>query len=157
MKSIFLGAFCSLLALSCLGQTKHTISGYIKDATNGEVLIGGTVVIHELETGTISNEYGFYSITLPDGNYQITYKYMGYNDVQNTLNLAQDIRMDVELPLAKNELDEVVITGRPIDENVQGIEMSILEMDISLSKNSRHLWAKWTSSRACSCCPGWPL
>ena len=130
MKLIFIGTFCSLLALSCLGQSKHTISGYIKDATNGEVLIGATVVIHELATGTISNVYGFYSITLPDGNYHITYKYMGYNDVQNTLNLAQDIRMDVELPLAKNELDEVVITGRPIDENVRGIEMSTLEMDI---------------------------
>ena len=56
------------LALSANGQQKFTINGYIKDIANGEAMIGATVYIQELNSGTATNEYGFYSITVPQGN-----------------------------------------------------------------------------------------
>ncbi|MCK4699766.1 MAG: carboxypeptidase-like regulatory domain-containing protein [Bacteroidales bacterium] len=53
-------------------QQKHTISGYIKDAYTGEELIEASVFIKELKTGGITNVYGFYSITIPEGKYTLT-------------------------------------------------------------------------------------
>ena len=81
MKSFFLGALCSLASLCSFGQDRFTISGYMKDASNGEALIGATAFIKEISNGTISNVYGFYSITLPKGTYSLVYRYVGFNDV----------------------------------------------------------------------------
>ena len=130
MKSIFLGALCSLATLCSFGQEKYTVSGYIKDAGNGEALIGATVFIREISNGTISNVYGFYSITLPAGNYNVTYRYVGFNDVNKLIELTKDIRMDHELSSAEKQLEEVIITGDAIDKNVMSIEMSTAELDI---------------------------
>ena len=130
MKSIFLGALCSLAVLCSFGQEKYTVSGYIKDAGNGEALIGATVFIREISNGTISNVYGFYSITLPAGNYNVTYRYVGFNDVNKLIELTKDIRMDHELSSAEKQLEEVIITGDAIDKNVMSIEMSTAELDI---------------------------
>jgi hypothetical protein len=130
MKSIFLGALSSLAALCSFGQQKYTVSGYIKDAGNGEDLIGATVFIKEISNGTIANVYGFYSITLPVGNYNITYSYVGYTDVNKLIELNKDIRFDLELNSAEKQLDEVVIMADGIDKNVLSIEMSTAELDI---------------------------
>ncbi|MEM7299084.1 MAG: carboxypeptidase-like regulatory domain-containing protein, partial [Bacteroidota bacterium] len=54
----------AVLPLFISAQEKYTINGYVKDATNGEALIGATVLIKELGTGNITNVYGFYSITV---------------------------------------------------------------------------------------------
>ena len=55
-----------------------TLSGYLKDKSNGEALIGATVYIEELQKGVVSNPYGFYSISLPEGHYNVTYSYIGF-------------------------------------------------------------------------------
>ncbi|UOQ73826.1 carboxypeptidase-like regulatory domain-containing protein [Hymenobacter cellulosilyticus] len=57
---------------------KVTVSGYLKDAANGEALVGATVVVKSLGVGATANEYGFYSLTLPKGSYTITYTFLGY-------------------------------------------------------------------------------
>jgi len=70
-----------LLAISsfaALAQDKYTISGYVKDASNGEELIGATILVKELSSGAITNHYGFYSITLTSGQYNLMYSYVGY-------------------------------------------------------------------------------
>ena len=59
-------------------EPKLTLSGYIKDAASGETLIGASVYISSLGTGTTSNEYGFYSISIPAGSYQAEYSYLGF-------------------------------------------------------------------------------
>jgi hypothetical protein len=66
---------------------KYTISGYVKDANNGEMLVGAVVYIEELNTGTSSNAYGFYSMSLPAGQYNITYRYIGYETLKKTIEL----------------------------------------------------------------------
>ncbi len=111
-------------------QERFTISGYIKDIDNGEALIGATIYVHEISSGTISNVYGFYSLTLPEGIYYLDIHYIGLSDVQKTIELNKNIRLDLELTEAKEELKEVVITSKAVDENVSSIEMSQAEMDI---------------------------
>ena len=138
MKSFLLGALCFLSMLTCHGQEQYTISGYVKDARNGEALIGATVSVNENSSGTISNVYGFYSITLPEGIYNIDYRYIGYASVLNKIELKRNLRLDVELVLGEERLDEVIITDKAIDDNVQNIEMSVAKLDIeAIEKTSR--------------------
>jgi hypothetical protein len=59
-------------------QKKFTISGYVSDKDNGEMLAGVTIFMNNLKTGTSTNTYGFYSITIPAGNYDLQYSYIGY-------------------------------------------------------------------------------
>jgi hypothetical protein len=109
---------------------KSTLSGYIKDATNGETLIGATVYITELETGTQTNVYGFYSITLPPGMYSVQYRYVGYHNVEESIDLTTNQRLDVELNAQQTQLEEIVISGEGFDANVTSTEMSVAEIDI---------------------------
>jgi outer membrane receptor for ferrienterochelin and colicin len=74
-----------------------TISGYVKDAKNGERLIASHVFISSATRGTITNEYGFYSLTLKEGDIKIHFSYLGYESKTKTLQLTKDQRLDVEL------------------------------------------------------------
>src|SRR5258705_13219749 len=87
----------SFVIQNSFSQSKHTISGYIKDASNGEALIGATVFVQENTTGTTANAYGFYSLTLPSGNYKISFSFVGYQRVEKEFSLDADLRFDVEL------------------------------------------------------------
>lgn len=111
-------------------QEKYTINGYVKDAANGEALIGATVLIEELGTGNITNVYGFYSITLPPGEYSVVYRYIGFVSQKKQILLEENSRIDVELVEEQTQLEEVVVTAKPEDENVTSTEMSVAELDI---------------------------
>lgn len=111
-------------------QEKFTINGVVKDASNGEALIGATVLITELGTGNITNVYGFYSITLPAGEYTIAFRYLGFVSDQRSVSLSQNTRIDVELKEEETQLKEVVVTADPEDANVTSTEMSVAEIDI---------------------------
>ncbi len=75
---------CSFLSISIdnTAQEKHTISGYIKDAGTGEVLIGSSIYIEELEKGVVTNIYGYYSLTVESGIYNVIARYVGYDDME---------------------------------------------------------------------------
>lgn len=130
MRSFFLGAICSLASLCAYSQQQVTISGYIKDQSNGEALIGATVFVNEITNGTVSNVYGFYSITLPAGTYTVDYLYVGYTSSRKAVVLEKDLRLDVELNSSEEQLDEVVITSKASDQIIQSVEMSTMELDI---------------------------
>ena len=117
-----------------MAQVNYTLSGYVKDATNGETLIGATVLVKELNTGNVTNFYGFYSSTLPKGSYEVSFTYVGYDPIQKTINLASNKRADVELPPSSQQLESVVVTGRAENSNVTDIEMSTAELNISTIK-----------------------
>lgn len=131
MKKLILTLLSGVLLLSASGQEKFTISGYVKDQSDGETLIGATVLIRELSSGNITNVYGFYSITIPPGEYSVEYRYVGYQPIQKTVSLNQNVRLDVELLSTEQKLEEVVVTAKPEDENVSGMEMSTAELDIT--------------------------
>ncbi len=125
--------FFSLSLLACFWSASSqdfTLSGYLKDASNGETLIGATVLVKETSNGTISNVYGFYSLTLPQGTYQINYTYVGFESQTKTVELNENVRLDVELELDNQQLEEVVVTAEKEDANVTSIEMSTAKLDI---------------------------
>lgn len=111
-------------------QEKYTVNGYVKDAANGEALIGATVLIKELGSGNITNVYGFYSITLPPGDYTIEFRYLGFVTQTRSISLSQNMRVDIELSEEQTQLQEVVVTAKAEDENVTSTEMSVAEIDI---------------------------
>ena len=136
MKQFFCAAILTaLLGISdTLAQNKFTINGYVKDAENGEELIGATVIVKELETGTITNVYGFYAITLESGEYTLQYSYLGYEVVEKTFKLNTNIEANIELPVEAITIDNVVITDKPLDANVTDIKMSQNELDLKQVK-----------------------
>lgn len=114
-----------------MSQTKYTVNGYIKDGTNGETLIGATALVTEIGDGTTSNEYGFYAISLPEGDYTIVYSYIGFEDVTKTISLNSDVQMDIEMGSTATELQEVVISSEAADKNVSNTEMSTNKLNMS--------------------------
>ena len=91
MKKIII-TFCCLISISNIYcQEKYTLSGFISDQDNGENIIGVNIFCKELKQGVISNTYGFYSLTLPTGRYEISFSYIGYKTQIFNLNLDKDI------------------------------------------------------------------
>jgi hypothetical protein len=130
MKRLLPAAFCCLAAITCFSQNQFTVSGYVKDAANGEALIGTSIFVTEVSTGTTSNVYGFYSITLPKGTYHLSIDYVGYNDQVKEVELNRDVRLDLELLFSEQMLQTVEVTDKALDENVQSIEMSTATLDV---------------------------
>jgi hypothetical protein len=118
------------LAILALGlfpgwaQEKVTINGYVKDLDNGEELIGVTIYIPQLKAGTITNDYGFYALTVPKGTYEVQYTYLGYQQQTVTIDLTNNVVKNLELSQAAEQMQEIVIEERPLDENVVAVQMS---------------------------------
>ncbi|QKX03860.1 TonB-dependent receptor [Aquimarina sp. TRL1] len=96
-----------------------TISGEVREADTGETLLGATILVVGQNKGTVSNEYGFYSLTLPEGQYKIQFSYIGYENYEVNVDLTEDKKMNVDLKIASNALDEVVITSPEIPSKSQ--------------------------------------
>lgn len=130
MKTLKLICLLILIVLpgSVFAQQNFTISGHVKCAETGEALIGSTIFVQELTTGTITNLYGFYSITLAEGNYQLRFSYMGYENENIKLNLKKNVTFDLELKPTSFEMEELVIVSEAADKNIQSSEMSVVKI-----------------------------
>ncbi|WP_343697235.1 TonB-dependent receptor [Flavobacterium sp.] len=115
-------------------QEKFTLSGTIKDSKNNETLIGVNIYIPTLKIGTTTNEYGFYSITLPKGEHQIEISYVGYQTIQYTIILNQNTKNNFSISESGEELREVVITDNKGKINIKSPEMSVNKLSISTIK-----------------------
>jgi TonB dependent receptor/CarboxypepD_reg-like domain/TonB-dependent Receptor Plug Domain len=152
-KSLFLLFF---LPLGVLAQNeKLTVSGYVKDNKNGEGLIGASVFVKELLTGTTTNTYGFYSLTLPKGNYTLVISSVGYRKSIRDVKLTEkNIDLNLEVQEDGQELAEVVVTGKREDENVKAIEMSVNKVDMKTIKKIPALLGEVDLVRAIQLLPG---
>lgn len=128
MKNILAGLLF-LLAISIQAQEKYTISGYVKSAASGEELIGATVYIKSQSIGVSANVYGFYSLTLPEGEYEVSYSFIGYTEQTIKVMLNENIQKNVELKETVNTLETVEIKGERAENNVKSIEMSVNKID----------------------------
>ncbi|OJJ22166.1 collagen-binding protein [marine bacterium AO1-C] len=139
MKKLLMFVVCVGLSIGLThAQTSsksHTLSGVVKDKSNGEVLIGATVYIKGLNKGTVTNEYGFYSLTVPEGKYQMIFSYIGYKTIPKEIELKANLTLNVELPSEDNSLEEVVVTADAPNENVTKTEMSVEKLDIQQIKS----------------------
>jgi len=108
----------------------YTISGIISEKGSGESLIGATLVCSEETKGTVSNNYGFYSLTLPEGTCSIKASFIGFEKFEKQLELNQNIRLDIELGSKSSSIGEVVVQARRKDASVEDVSMSTQEMGI---------------------------
>ena len=115
-------------------EEKFTISGYVKDDADGEFLIGASVYIKETKTGTTTNVYGFYSLTVPKGDYTLVIAFVGYGEFTQAIHLDQDIRINTSLKEVIKTMNEVEITGEAPNKNVQSTEMGKFNIDVETIK-----------------------
>lgn len=118
------------LAVQAYGQ-KVTLSGYVKDAANGEALIGATVYETNSQTGAATNAYGFFSLTLNQGPIEITASYVGFNSLKKKVNLDADRMLELSLESTTNKLENVVITAKTVEvaKEVNSTEMGTVKLD----------------------------
>lgn len=133
---------------------RHTISGHITDQNNGESLIGATVYIEELETGTTSNTYGFYSISLPPGEYNLSYSFIGYQSKALSLNMRKDTTINIELALKQQQLKEVVIESTRKNANVRKNEMGVSRLNTKTIKKIPAMMGETDLIKALQLLPG---
>lgn len=126
MKQITL-LFIFLFSINAWSQQKFTISGNVKNAETGEELIGAKVRLKDQNLGAVTNEYGFYSLTLKEGNYTLLYQYPGTTVIEKSINLTANQTINVELTSGNisKELKEVDVTAKRADENVKEAVMGV--------------------------------
>lgn len=135
-------------------QQKFTLSGYIKDAKNGEDLIGASVFVPQLKKGVSTNTYGFFSLTLPADTYTIKVSSMGYSGQVFKVRLFQDIHQNMNLEPANAELQEAVVTAKRKDENVTKSEMGRVELPIEQIKTLPVIFGEVDILKAIQLLPG---
>lgn len=122
------------ITLSAYSQEKFTLSGTITDLNTSETLIGVSIYFLELNTETSTNEYGFYSITVPRGDYSIVISYIGFEDIEKQVSLTENVKLDIEMSENTTILEEIVITSNPSKTNIRKAEMSVNKLPISTIK-----------------------
>ncbi len=115
-------------------QEKFTLSGTISEFSSNETLIGVSVIFPELQTGTSTNEYGFYSITLPKGDYKMIVSYVGFSDISSTINLHKNISKNFSLIESSEILEEVVLKENVEQLNIRKPQMSVNVMSSATIK-----------------------
>ena len=114
---------------------KFTISGYVTDGTSSETLIGANILESRQHQGTTTNPYGFYSITLPAGETELSFSYLGYTTRQYRLELSKDTLINV-LMQDNNQLEEVVIVSDKAEAGITATQMGAQEIPIAQIKNT---------------------
>lgn len=130
MKKIFL-LVIFLFSLNINSQNNFTFSGYVLDSQTNELVIGASVIIDELNIGTITNSYGFFSITVKEGNYSVKTQNLGYKDDLQIISLNKNIILNIYLAEEVESLDEVIVMENTEDID---IELPVLSLNIISGK-----------------------
>ena len=127
-KKGYLTVFLLLIFSTVFAQEKFTLSGTIADDSSNETLIGASVYIKELQKAITTNEYGFYSISLPAGTYTVQISYVSFVTKEETIVLKNNVRKNVNLSSNSEELQEVVISDNRKRAEIRRPEMSVNRM-----------------------------
>lgn len=121
-------------SLTIFAQEKFTLSGTISEVETGETLIGVNVIVPALQTGTVTNQYGYYSITLPEGDYEIVYSSIGFATQNIQVSLSENIKKDLVLAIDTESLNEVVIEANGERLDIRSSQMSTNTLSVSTIK-----------------------
>ncbi|UII79221.1 TonB-dependent receptor [Flagellimonas sp. CMM7] len=125
------------LIINCIAlhaQKKFTFSGTISEASSNETLIGVTIAFPDLKTGVTTNEYGFYSITLPEGEYNLVVSYLGFQEIKEVIILNTNIKRDFSLTEEMEQLEEVVVTDDAEGLDIRKPQMSVNTLAVKTIK-----------------------
>ena len=127
----------SLVTTGIGGQPteRYTISGYIKEAVSGELLIGVNIYLSDHKTGTVTNTYGFYSITLPAADsIELIASYIGFTPEIRKVSFHKNIELNIDLK-PNILLDEVTVTADRIEKQSESVKMSTVKLEVAQIKN----------------------
>ena len=128
-KIIIVIIFISIYVINSDAQNRFVLSGNISDAETGEDLAGAAIAVEgKFDTGTFSNNYGFYSLTLNEGSYQIRFQFIGYESQVIRIEMDNNQKLNVEMNSASYEIGNVVVTGERADKNVTSVEMGKVQL-----------------------------
>nr|WP_010520660.1 carboxypeptidase-like regulatory domain-containing protein [Aquimarina agarivorans] len=131
-KLLLLVFFCC--GFSFLTAQQFTLSGTIKDQKNGETLYGVNIILNGTDRGTVTNEYGFYSITAPQNDYTVSISYLGYKSTEKQVNLNENTKLNLELEEETVALNEVVVSNNKT--NVRTPQMSVNKLSAKTIKKT---------------------
>ena len=152
MKNFFFTFTLVIFSINVFAQEKYTISGYITDINNGESVVGANIYCKELNLGVTSNTYGFYSLTLPLGTYEISYSFIGYKSENKKIQLTSSIKNDVEFELSAINIQEVIV--RADKSIVEKTQASMIEVPIEQIKKIPALMGEVDVIKAIQLLPG---
>jgi hypothetical protein len=144
------------LTNTIFGQSKFTLSGYIKDKSTGETLIGANITnLENQEQGATTNSYGFYSMTLPSGKYKIGFSYLGYELQVFEIVLDKNISYNIQLSEGV-VMDEVIISAERDErrKNVEGTQMGTIELPVENIKKLPAIFGEVDIIKALQLLPG---
>jgi hypothetical protein len=120
-----------IFSVNAFTQSKFSINGTITDNENGESLLSATISVKELAgTGTVSNEYGFYSITLPEGNYTLVVNFIGYETIEKAINLNQNQQIDFVLNPESITTSQIEVIAERKNDNITNTEIGVEKLDV---------------------------
>ena len=125
-----------LFPLLVNAQQSYTLSGKITDAETGEDLIGVSVIAPYLLKGVATNSYGFYSFSLPEGEYLIRFSYLGYTDIEQNISFTKNQVLNIELTPSITELNEVVVSAERDDKRIISPEMGVEKLNLKTIDSS---------------------
>lgn len=135
-------------------QSKSTLSGYIRDQSTGEDLIGARIALPELQTGAYSNDYGFFSLRVPEGKHLVVVDYLSYLRDSIVIDMNGDQTINIELVPEDVQVGTVEITDVVEDENVKSLEMSTEKMSLKMVKRLPALMGEVDVIRSIQLLPG---
>lgn len=115
-------------------QQKFTLSGTVAEALSNETMIGVTIAIPKLNTGVTTNEYGFFSITLPEGEYRIQISYLGFKDQAQNIILRENSKANFLMFEEAEELEEVIVTDNSEKLDIRKPQMSVNTLSVGTIK-----------------------
>lgn len=124
-----------VLAFSNAYSQTHSLSGYVRDAQTGETLIGAVIKVNNTTVAVPTNSYGFYSITLPEGSLTLTVSFIGYQQIEEPIDVFGSGKKNFEMVKNERQLDEIVITGEQQDKNVRAPQMGQINIGMEETKN----------------------
>jgi hypothetical protein len=130
-KHIFL-LFFLFAVFAASAQNKYTINGYVRDSLSRETLIGASLQVRELSRGVSTNQYGYFSITLPEGEYTFVVSFVGYFPFEQKIKLNGDQELNVSLFSKSSLSQEIVISAKKRDANVKSAQMG--QIDLSMNR-----------------------
>lgn len=114
----------------CVAQSNFTVSGFVKDAQSGESLIGASIYVKDPLVGASTNQYGFYSLTLPSGQYNVFISYLGYEDDSVSIDLTDNVRHQFSAQPKAITTKTVEITATRDNQNIESTEMGVTKLDM---------------------------
>jgi outer membrane receptor for ferrienterochelin and colicin len=131
----------------------HTISGYVTDAKSQETLLGASIYETATMKGSVTNNFGYYSLKLIDGEVSLRASFVGFEPYETTFGLKNDTVINIALSQS-NQLNEVTVTARAIESNVKGTQMSTIELPVTQLKKVPAMFGETDVIKALQLLPG---